>query len=152
MQILTENMSVDELGAEIRRLTPLIRGLTIVHEPTDEELRATVHLRIAAEWNELSDLACSYQKGDVMPKRLSRFIRNLYSNYTWPSPLPRLMVLELGLTTDKRIKHVEAINLLARRLRCTPFEFISKERREVGEHLFPLGYNNWRGARKILYR
>ncbi len=154
MQLLTENMSVDELGAEIRRLTPLIRGLVPVVEPvqTDEDLRATVRLRVAAEWNELSEAALT---GATTPK-VARFVKNLYNNWTWPSPLPRLMALELGLTTDKRIKHVKAISLLARRLRCTPFEFISKERREVADILFPVSQNYYwgrrYGVRRILYK
>jgi hypothetical protein len=152
MQLLTENMSVDELGAEIRRLTPLIRGL-VPHVQTavsDEDLRAAVHLKVATEWNELSEAAVS----DVTTPKVTRFVRNLYTNWAWPSPLPRLMALELRLTTDKRIRHVEAISLLAQRLRCTPFEFISKDRREVAEILFPVSY--WGdgkkfGVRRILY-
>jgi len=142
MRLLTENMSIDELGAEIRRLTPLIRGL-VVHEETDE----TVRLKVAAEWNELSEAAVS----DDTSRKVSRFVRDLYTHETWPSPLPRLMALELGLTTDKRIKHVKAIRLLAHHLGYTPFDFISKERREMAESLFPVSQNYYWGSRDKMY-
>ena len=164
MELLTENMSVDALGAEIRRLTPLVRDLVIVHEPepepeqepvqTYEEKRAAVRLKVAAEWNELSKSACSYKKD--MPRKVNAFVRDLYTHGTWPSPLPRLIALKLGLTTDKRIKHVEAICLVARSMGCTFSEFMSKSRREVGEILFPVYYwsHDYRafGLRKILYK
>jgi hypothetical protein len=149
MEFLTENMTVDELGAEIRRLTPLIRGL--VNEPTDEELRASVRNRVETEWETLSELASSYTEGDVVPRKVSRFVRNLYTNWAWPSPLPRLMVLELGMTTNKRIKHVQAIRLLAQRLGCSFLDFVSKEREEVAAILFPRSLHQ-NPVAKLLYR
>ena len=159
MELLTENMSVDALGAEIRRLTPLVRGLVpaeesvIVHEPvqTYEETRAAVRLKVAAEWNELSEAAFSDDKSS----KVTRFVRDLYTHGTWPSPLPRLIALKLGLTTDKRIKHVKAICLVARSMGCTFFEFMSKSRHDVGKILFPVYYwtPDYRaiGLRRILY-
>ena len=156
MQLLTENMSIDELGAEIRRLTPLIQRLVpvIVHEheqtQTDEDLRTAVRLKVETEWETLSEMACSYKKGEVVPRKLTRFIRNLNTNWTWPSPLPRLVVLELGLSTNKRIKHVEAISMLAKKLRCSFLDFLGMERREVAKKLFPV-YRNM-GICKTLYR
>jgi hypothetical protein len=166
MEILANNMSWIAQAAEIRRLTPLIRALVpppaeapvIVHEPTDEELRASVRNRVETEWETLSELACSYTESDVVPRKVSRFVRNLYTNWAWPSPLPRLMVLELGMTTNKRIKHVQAIRLLAQRLGCSFLDFISKEREEVAAILFPRSPYDWsqdyklRGVRKLLYR
>lgn len=150
MQLLTENMSIDELGAEIRRLTPLVRGLVpvIVHEQA-------VRLKVAAEWNELGEAAVSDDKS----RKVTRFIRDLYTHSTWPSPLPRLMALELGLSTNKRLKHIQAIHLLAERLGCTIFEFLRMDRKEVAKKLFPISQNYYwaiidkkRGVRRILYR
>ena len=159
MQLLTENMSVDELGAEIRRLTPLVRALmpVVEQEQTDEELRAAVRLKVAAEWNELGKLA--YQASinkEVPSKKLATFVRGLYTGGNWPSPLPRLMVLELGMTTNKRIPHIQAIHMLAKSTGLTFYEFLSKGRREVGETLFPLfywsyGYKTY-GVRRLLYK
>jgi hypothetical protein len=155
MQLLTENMSVDELGAEIRRVTPLIRGLVPVveQEQANRDLRASVRAAVVAEYHELSTLALA---GVTNPK-VNRFVRNLYTNGSWPSPLPRLMVLELGLTTNKRIKHIQALRLLANRLGCSIFELLHKEREEVARILFPLQHyrtHDYRGygVRKILYR
>ena len=149
MRLLTENMSIDELGAEIRRLTPLIQML-VPHEETDEDLRASVRIKVETEWETLSEMACSYKKGEVVPRKLTRFIRNLNTNWTWPSPLPRLVVLELGLSTNKRIKHVEAISLLAKKLRCSFLDFLEMERKEVAKKLYPVYRNT--GICKILYR
>lgn len=153
MQLLTEDMSVDELGAEIRRLTPLIRGLAD-QQAADTELRASVRASVVAEYHEMSTLALA---GVTTPK-VNSFVRSLYTDCTWPSPLPRLMVLELGLTTNKRIKHIQALHKLAQRMGCTIMEFTYKDREEVAKALFPVSPYYWsrdyraRGVRKILYR
>jgi len=163
MEILANNMSWIAQAAEIRRLTPLIRALVpppaeapvIVHEPTYEELRAAACLTVSDE----CDLAYRASLGEIVPsKKVSRFARNLYTCFDWPSPLPRLMALELGLSTNKRLKHIQAIHLLSRRLGCTIFEFLTKEREEVAAILFPRSPYDWsqdyklRGVRKLLYR
>ena len=157
MEILANNMSWIAQAAEIRRLTPLIRALlpVITHEPTEEELRAAARLKVSDE----CDLAYRASLGEVVPsKRVSRFARHLYTCADWPSPLPRLMALELGLSTNKRLKHIQAIHLLSRRLGCTIFEFLTKEREEVAAILFPRSPYYWsqdykeRGVRKLLYR
>jgi hypothetical protein len=157
MEILTNNMSWIAQAAEIRRLTPLIRALVpvIVHEPTDEELRAAARLTVSDD----CDLVYRASLGEIVPsKKVSRFARHLYTCEDWPSPLPRLMALELGLSTNKRLKHIQAIHLLSRRLGCTIFEFLTKEREEVAAILFPrspyygaYGYKTY-GVRKLLYR
>ncbi len=161
MEILANNMSWIAQAAEIRRLTPLIRALVpaqapvIDHEPTDEELRAAARLKVSDD----CDLVYQASLGEIVPsKRVSRFARHLYTCADWPSPLPRLMALELGLTTNKRLKHIQAIHLLSRRLGCTMFEFLTKEREEVAAILFPRSPYDWsqdyklRGVRKLLYR
>jgi hypothetical protein len=65
-------------------------------------------------------------------------------------------VLDRGLTTNKRIKHIEAISLLARHLGFTIFEFLFKERREVADILYPPHTGYWlsytRPVSKMLYR
>jgi hypothetical protein len=62
--------------------------------------------------------------------------RPSYNDFTWPSPLPKLVALEAGLTTNKRCKHVDAIALIAKRLKCTPQQFCEMTRAEVKERLF----------------
>lgn len=62
--------------------------------------------------------------------------RPAYNHFRWPSPLPRLVALEAGLTTNKRCKHTDAIALLAARLHCTPDAFCEMSRGEVSERLF----------------
>lgn len=79
--------------------------------------------------------------------------RPSYNHYRWPSPLPRLVALEAGLTTNKRCKHTDAIALLARRLHCTPEAFCEMSRGEVNERLFgkPSYSPAWlTGVRKLL--
>jgi hypothetical protein len=79
--------------------------------------------------------------------------RPAYNHFRWPSPLPRLVALEAGLTTNKRCKHTDAIALIAKRLKCTPEAFCEMSRGEVSERLF--GKPNWSpawftGVRKLL--
>jgi hypothetical protein len=62
--------------------------------------------------------------------------RPCYNDLTWPSPLPRLVALEAGLTTNKRCKHDDAIALIAKRLKCSPDYFYEMSRKEVLERLF----------------
>ena len=62
--------------------------------------------------------------------------RPCYNNLTWPSPLPRLVALEAGLTTNKRCKHEDAIALIAKRMKCSPEDFYEMSRSEVRERLF----------------
>ena len=62
--------------------------------------------------------------------------RPCYNNFTWPSPLPRLVALEAGLTTNKRCKHDDAIALIAKRLKCSPDDFYEMSRGEVLTRLF----------------
>lgn len=62
--------------------------------------------------------------------------RPCYNNLTWPSPLPRLVALEAGLTTNKRCKHNDAIALIAKRMKCSPEDFYEMSRNEVRERLF----------------
>ena len=66
--------------------------------------------------------------------------RPWYTHQTWPSPLPKLVALEAGLTTNKRCKHVDAIALIAKRLKCTPEQFYEMSRAEVKERLFGREY------------
>jgi len=78
--------------------------------------------------------------------------RPCYNHYRWPSPLPRLVALEAGLTTNKRCKYTDAIGLLARRLNCTPEDFFEMSRSEVSERLFgkPHYWQRSTGVRKLL--
>jgi hypothetical protein len=62
--------------------------------------------------------------------------RPWYNHYIWPSPLPKLVALEAGLTTNKRCKHADAVALLARRMQCSPEDFYEMSRDEVCERLF----------------
>ena len=62
--------------------------------------------------------------------------RPCYNNFTWPSPLPRLVALEAGLTTNKRCKHDDAIALIAKRMKCSPDDFYEMSRKEVLTRLF----------------
>jgi hypothetical protein len=62
--------------------------------------------------------------------------RPCYNNLTWPSPLPRLVALEAGLTTNKRCKHNDAIALIAKRMKCSPDDFYEMSRKEVLARLF----------------
>jgi hypothetical protein len=62
--------------------------------------------------------------------------RPCYNNLTWPSPLPRLVALEAGLTTNKRCKHDDAIALIAKRMKCSPDDFYEMSRGEVLTRLF----------------
>ena len=84
----------------------------------------------------------------------SQVRRPCYNHFRWPSPLPRLVALEAGLTTNKRCKHTDAIALLARRLHCTPEAFYEMSRGEVSERLFgkPNYYApaSYMGVRKLL--
>ncbi len=62
--------------------------------------------------------------------------RACYNDPVWPSPLPRLVALEAGLTTNKRCKHDDAIALIAKRLKCSPDDFYEMSRGEVLTRLF----------------
>lgn len=62
--------------------------------------------------------------------------RACYNDPVWPSPLPRLVALEAGLTTNKRCKHDDAIALIAKRLKCSPDNFYEMSRGEVLTRLF----------------
>jgi hypothetical protein len=62
--------------------------------------------------------------------------RPCYNDPVWPSPLPRLVALEAGLTTNKRCKHDDAIALIAKRLKCSPDNFYEMSRGEVLTRLF----------------
>ena len=77
-----------------------------------------------------------------------------YNHHTWPSPIPRLLVIYLNMTTNKRIKHIDALKLLANRLGCSVEEFRTKSRQEVSKHLFGAQYDPndhyHRGVRYIL--
>jgi hypothetical protein len=156
-----ELMSVDELSAEIRRLYPLLvqrraraafaatRQASVDATPPSpiavaESIEVVVAERLAQP---------SLPAGTAEPKP-----RPPYNHHIWPSPLPRLMVLELRRTDNKRIPHDRALALLAERFRCSVEEFLTKSRQEVAEVLFPMHHNygkGWRapsGIRKLLYR
>jgi hypothetical protein len=78
--------------------------------------------------------------------------RPWYNHMRWPSPLPKLVALEAGLTTNKRCKHVDAVALIAKRLHCTPEAFFEMSRGEVSERLFGKQYpwQSLTGVRKLL--
>ena len=175
-RLLTNLMSVDELGAEIRRLYPQLvqrRAAATVEAlhvaPPDAVAESAPALHVIPELPP-SPIAVAESIEVVVAERLlaqpdrrpagtaERKPRPPYNHYTWPSPLPRLMVLALRWTDDKRIPHDRALALLAERFRCSVDEFLTKSRREVAEVLFPFQFNygkGWRaptGFYKLLYR
>jgi len=74
---------------------------------------------------------------------------NYYNHRTWPSPIPRLLVIHLNLTTNKRIKHADALALLASCYNCSVEEFLTKSREEVAKQLIGGNYMHC-GIRKVL--
>ena len=106
---------------------------------------------VAAVSSHFSEPAAAAAEAEVQEAEWVR--RPAYNHFRWPSPLPRLVALEAGLTTNKRCKHTDAIALLARRMHCTPEAFCEMSRGEVSERLF--GKPNWSpawstGVRKLL--
>ena len=92
---------------------------------------------------------------EAQPAEQPEWVRRpAYNHFRWPSPLPRLVALEAGLTTNKRCKHTDAIALIAKRLKCTPEAFCEMSRGEVSERLFgkpPYWCPAWSmGVRKLL--
>lgn len=155
-----ELMSVDELGAEIRRLYPLLvqRRATAIVEAIHVVPELPPSPIAVAESIEVEVAERLLAQPDRRPAGTAeRKPRPPYNHYTWPSPLPRLMVLALRRTDDKRIPHDRALALLAERFRCSVDEFLTKSRQEVAEVLFPFQYNygkGWRaptGLYKLLY-
>lgn len=181
-RLLTNLMTVDELGAEIRRLYPqlqalqrrprtepeeydfvgllqytteelaIFRGL-MTPEEIQEELQH--RLLLLTKLNARAAPIALAEPVDVEVPEPERLLaqpsrpagtaepRPPYNHHIWPSPLPRLMVLALRRTDDKRISHARALALLADRMNCSVDVFLTKSRREVADVLFP--YNNYHG-------
>lgn len=184
--LLPNLMTVDEAGAEIRRLYPqlqalqgrprtepeeydfvgllqyttaelaIFRGL-MTPEEIQEELKHRLLLltKLNARAAPIAlaepvDVEVPEPDPEAVPEQDSRPAgtaepepRPPYNHHMWPSPLPRLMVLALRMTDDKRIPHARALALLADRMNCSVDVFLTKSRREVAEVLFP--YNNYHG-------
>jgi len=184
--LLPNLMTVDEAGAEIRRLYPQLQALQGSPRAEPEEndfiglLQYTtaelalfsgvmtpeeIQQELQHRWLLLTKLKARAAPSPIavaepievevlepepeaVPEPDSRPAgtaepRPPYNHHIWPSPLPRLMVLALGRTDDKRIPHARALALLADRMNCSVDVFLTKSRREVAEVLFP--YNNYHG-------
>ena len=182
--LLPNLMTVDEAGAEIRRLYPqlqalqgrprtepeendfvgllqyttaelaIFRGL-MTPEEIQEELKHRLLLltKLNARAAPIAlaepvDVEVPEPEPEAVPEQDSppagtAVPRPPYNHHIWPSPLPRLMVLALRMTDDKRIPHARALALLADRMNCSVDVFLTKSRREVAKVLFP--YNNYHG-------
>lgn len=185
-RLLTNLMTVDEAGAEIRRLYPQLQALqgrpraepeendfigllqyttaelalfrgVMTPEEIQEELKHRLlllsKLKARAAPSPIAvaepiEVEVPEPEPEAVPEPDSRPAgtaepRPPYNHHIWPSPLPRLMVLALRRTDDKRIPHARALALLADRMNCSVDVFLTKSRREVAEVLFP--YNNYHG-------
>jgi len=202
--LLPNLMTVDEAGAEIRRLYPQLQALQVRPRVEPEEnnfiglLQYTtaelalfrgvmtpeeIQEELKHRWLLLSKLKAraapialaepvdvEVPEPEAVPEPDSRPAgtavpagtaepepRPPYNHHMWPSPLPRLMVLALRMTDDKRIPHARALALLANRMQCSVDVFLTKSRREVAEVLFPFnnhygkGWHPPHGLYKLLY-
>jgi hypothetical protein len=59
-----------------------------------------------------------------------------YNHTIWPSPLPKILVLFLGITDNKRIRHQDALALLSKELSCSVEEFLKMSKRNIADILF----------------
>jgi len=60
-----------------------------------------------------------------------------YNAAYWPSPVARLIAYELGLTTNKRCKHVDALQLLANRFSLSVDELLMTSRTNILVKFYP---------------
>ena len=113
----------------------------------------------ALEPLEVSDI---FPNNDLTPSPAPPAIKTVrppYNHATWSSPIPRLIVNDLGMTTNKRCTQMEALTLLTNSLGLNSIdEFLALSRTDVAKKLYPSGPQNyyphsykWRGVRKFLY-
>ena len=122
----------------------------------------------ALEALEVSDVSAVEGLTDIFPQTnltpspappAIKTVRPPYKHATWPSPIPRLIVNDLGMTTNRRCTHMEALTMLTNSLGLNSIdEFLALSRTDIAKRLYPSGPQNyyphsykWRGMRKFLY-
>lgn len=74
-----------------------------------------------------------------------------YNNYNWPSPLARRVAFEMHLTTNRRCKHVDALELIRWKFDIpTVDQLLSCSRMEFADKFFPYKHNGKNTFRTIL--
>jgi hypothetical protein len=68
--------------------------------------------------------------------------KELQINSDWNAPLPKMLIKHLKLSHPFRVTHEEALNILAKKYKCSVNEFLNKSKKEVYSRWFTVQINN----------